>query len=181
MKIGSEVGRSVVGSSDSGIGHRVKRDGRSGPSTPLRAGETRQMIEIRGQKSEVRRQKTEIRGRRSEVGGQRADFGFGIAECGFKIKETGVRRQKSEVGSQNVDFGMQIEIGREHGARCGSEVSNEKVWIKVCNIQSALKNGRNCVPRPTALTGYAKPKKKSFGLSLCCGLYVFGIKVAENE
>ena len=30
----------------------------------------------------------------------------------------------------------------------------------VCNIQSALKNGRNCVPRPTASTGYAKPQKK---------------------
>ena len=52
----------------------------------------------------------------------------------------------------------------------------------VCNIQSALKNGRNCVPRPTALTGYAKPpKKKRFGLSLCWRLHVFGIKVAENE
>jgi hypothetical protein len=35
-----------------------------------------------------------------------------------------------------------------------------KVWIKVCNVQSALKNGRNCVLRPTALTGYAKPPKK---------------------
>jgi hypothetical protein len=113
----------------------------------------------------VRRQATEGRRQRAEDRGQMIE----------------IRGQKSEVGSQNVDFGMQIEIGREHGARCGSEVSNEKVWIKVCNIQSALKNGRNCVPRPTALTGYAKPKKKSFGLSLCCGLYVFGIKVAENE
>ena len=31
----------------------------------------------------------------------------------------------------------------------------------VCNIQSALKNGRNCVPRPTALTGYAKLQKRA--------------------
>ena len=41
---------------------------------------------------------------------------------------------------QIVDFGMQIGIGMEHRARCGSEVSNEKVWIKVCYMKSQAKD-----------------------------------------
>jgi hypothetical protein len=94
------------------------------------------------------------------------DFGFGIAECGFGIEETGDR-----IHLQIVDFGLRISdwskrraqdeagtschlpsaslghyaalsLGIEHRAGCGSEVSNEKVGIKVCNTYFPKQKGR---------------------------------------
>jgi hypothetical protein len=76
-------------------------------------------LKLRRQVSGVGGQTTEDRGRMTEI-----------------------RGQKSEVGSQNVDFGMQIGVGMEYRARCGSEVSNEKVWIKVCNTYFPKQKGR---------------------------------------
>ncbi len=42
---------------------------------------------------------------------------------------------------------------RKDTTTCGGGSERARVWIKVCNVHSALKDERSCFPRLTASTG----------------------------